>query len=60
MMDFVSWDDGIPNLMEKNMFQSTKQFTSTYLIYPPVSSIIAEDRRSTIEFDDLSQQNLHW
>ena len=57
--DFVSWDDDIPNWMEKNMLQTTNQFTSIYLIYPPVSSIIAEDRRSTIEFDDLSQENLH-
>ena len=25
MMDFVSWDDDIPNWMEKNMFQTTNQ-----------------------------------
>jgi hypothetical protein len=25
MMDFVSWDDEIPNWMEKNMFQTTNQ-----------------------------------
>ena len=25
MMEFVSWDDDIPNWMEKNMFQTTNQ-----------------------------------
>ena len=24
--EFVSWDDDIPNWMEKNMFQTTKQY----------------------------------
>ena len=30
-MDFVSWDDDIPNWMEKNMFQTTNQWLLTII-----------------------------
>jgi hypothetical protein len=28
MMEFVSWDDNIPNIWEKHMFETTNQSTS--------------------------------
>ena len=29
-MEFVSWDDDIPNWMETNMFQSTNQYIMVF------------------------------